>query len=50
MMYGHVETVEHRPEHLQHLRDLQDETSGFTAFITWNFQPDHTDLAGDGAR
>ena len=50
MMYGHVETVEHRLEHLQHLRDLQDETSGFTAFITWSFQPDHTDLAGDSAR
>lgn len=50
MMYGHVETVEHRLEHLQHLRDVQDETGGFTAFITWNFQPDHTDLAGDNAR
>ena len=50
MMYGHVETVEHRLQHLQHLRDLQDETGGFTAFITWNFQPDHTDLAGDSAR
>ena len=50
MMYGHVETVEHRLQHLQHLRDLQDETGGFTAFITWNFQPDHTDLAGDSTR
>ena len=44
MMYGHVETVEHRLEHLDHLRQLQDERGGFTAFITWNFQPDHTDL------
>lgn len=50
MMYGHVETVEHRLEHLQLLRDLQDETGGFTAFIAWNFQPDHTDLAADSAR
>ena len=50
MMYGHVETVEHRLEHLQHLRDLQDQTGGFTAFITWNFQPDHTDLGDDSVR
>src|SRR5919197_2965976 len=35
MMYGHVETVEERLEHLLRLRDLQDETGGFTAFITW---------------
>ena len=47
MMYGHVETISHRLEHLQHLRDLQDQTGGFTAFITWNFQPDHTDLGDD---
>ena len=47
MMYGHVETIGHRLEHLQHLRDLQDQTGGFTAFITWNFQPDHTDLGDD---
>ena len=50
MMYGHVETVEHRLEHLDHLRQLQDERGGFTAFITWNFQPDHTDLGADEAR
>lgn len=50
MMYGHVETVEHRLEHLRLLRELQDEEGGFTAFITWNFQPDHTDLAADDAR
>ena len=47
MMYGHVETINHRLEHLQHLRNLQDQTGGFTAFITWNFQPDHTDLGDD---
>ncbi len=50
MMYGHVETIDQRIEHLHLLRDLQDERGGFTAFITWNFQPDHTDLAADGAR
>ena len=50
MMYGHVETVAHRIEHLQRLRDLQDETGGFTAFITWNFQPDDTALGADGGR
>jgi cyclic dehypoxanthinyl futalosine synthase len=50
MMYGHVETIEHRIEHLQRLRDLQDETGGFTAFITWNFQPDETDLGADPER
>ena len=50
MMYGHVETIEQRLEHLQLLRDLQDETGGFTAFITWNFQPDETALGGDETR
>ena len=44
MMYGTVETLEERLEHLMRLRDLQDETGGFTAFITWSFQPDHTEL------
>jgi cyclic dehypoxanthinyl futalosine synthase len=38
MMFGHVETVGDRIEHLQRLRDLQDETGGFTAFICWTFQ------------
>jgi len=46
MMYGTVETVEERLEHLFRLRDLQDETGGFTAFITWSFQPQHTELGG----
>src|SRR4051795_2021803 len=46
MMYGHVETVEERLEHLLRLRDLQDETGGFTAFITWSYQPEHTELGG----
>ncbi|MBM3809325.1 MAG: dehypoxanthine futalosine cyclase [Acidimicrobiia bacterium] len=44
MMYGTVETDEERLEHMLRLRALQDETGGFTAFITWSFQPDHTEL------
>ena len=44
MMFGHVETPEERIEHLQRLRDLQDRTGGFTAFICWTFQPEHTVL------
>jgi cyclic dehypoxanthinyl futalosine synthase len=41
MMYGHVETLAERVEHLGRLRDLQDETHGFTAFICWPFQRAH---------
>src|SRR5262249_11834771 len=49
MMYGTVETMEERLEHMFRLRALQDEAvqdnaGGFTAFITWSFQPDHTEL------
>jgi cyclic dehypoxanthinyl futalosine synthase len=46
MMYGSVDTIEDRVEHLMKLRDLQDETGGFTAFIAWNYQPDGTALGG----
>ena len=46
MMYGHVETDEERLEHMLRLRDLQDESEGFTAFITWSYQPEHTELGG----
>jgi cyclic dehypoxanthinyl futalosine synthase len=46
MMYGSVETPEERIEHLLRLRDLQDETGGFTAFIAWSYQPEHTALGG----
>jgi cyclic dehypoxanthinyl futalosine synthase len=49
MMYGSVETEEERIEHLCRLRDLQDESGGFTAFITWSYQPQHTELGGDEA-
>jgi cyclic dehypoxanthinyl futalosine synthase len=49
MMYGTVETDEERIEHLLRLRDLQDETGGFTAFITWSYQPANTELGGTEA-
>ena len=49
MMYGTVETDEERIEHLFRLRELQDETGGFTAFITWSYQPEHTELGGNEA-
>ncbi len=49
MMYGHVETVEDRIEHMLRLRDVQDESGGFTAFITWSYQPEHTELGGTEA-
>lgn len=42
MMFGHEETEEERLEHLFALRDLQDRTGGFTAFIPWTFQPGNT--------
>ncbi len=45
MMFGHIETLEERIEHLERLRQLQDETGGFTAFICWTFQPENTDMA-----
>jgi cyclic dehypoxanthinyl futalosine synthase len=40
MMYGHVETLEERVEHMRRIRELQDETRGFRAFISWTFQRD----------
>ncbi|MBI85280.1 MAG: dehypoxanthine futalosine cyclase [Planctomycetaceae bacterium] len=45
MMFGHIETPEERVEHLERVRCLQDETGGFTAFICWTFQPEHTEMA-----
>lgn len=45
MMFGHVESPADRIEHLERLRQLQDETGGFTAFIAWTFQPKNTALA-----
>jgi cyclic dehypoxanthinyl futalosine synthase len=43
-MYGMGEGLSERVEHFQRVRDLQDETGGFTAFISWTFQHDHTDM------
>ncbi len=45
MMYGTVDEAEDRIEHLIRLRDLQDKTGGFTAFIAWSFQPGNTPLS-----
>jgi cyclic dehypoxanthinyl futalosine synthase len=49
MMYGTVETDDERIEHMMRLRDVQDETGGFTAFITWSYQPEHTERGGTEA-
>jgi cyclic dehypoxanthinyl futalosine synthase len=47
MMFGHLETRAERIEHLFKIRDLQDETGGFTAFIPWTYQPGGTNLKGE---
>jgi len=49
MMFGHVETLEERILHLQAIRELQDETGGFTAFIPWPYQPGKNTLSGRAA-
>src|SRR5213593_956170 len=48
MMVGVGESIHHRIRHLQRLRDLQDQTGGFTAFIPWTFQPENTELGQRG--
>ena len=45
MLFGHVETLEQRVDHMRQLRTLQDETRGFTAFIPFAFVPETTDMA-----
>jgi aminodeoxyfutalosine synthase len=50
MLYGHVETLEDRVEHLQMLRDLQDETGGFLAYIPLAYHPDHNELGRELGR
>jgi aminodeoxyfutalosine synthase len=45
MLIGHVEKEHHRVDHLRRLRELQDETGGFTAFVTLAFHPENTKLA-----
>jgi len=49
MMFGHVETPRERIEHLARVREAQDLTGGFTAFIPWSFAPKHTELGGEGS-
>src|SRR5688572_11492272 len=44
MMFGHVESIEERIEHLERVREQQDKTGGFTAFIAWTFQAENTRL------
>jgi cyclic dehypoxanthinyl futalosine synthase len=44
MMFGHVETIQDRIEHLERVRAQQDKSKGFTAFIAWTFQAEHTRL------
>jgi cyclic dehypoxanthinyl futalosine synthase len=50
MMYGHVETVSERVEHMNRIRELQDETRGFRAFISWTFQDDGNRLGAKVSR
>ena len=50
MMYGHVETVSERVEHMSRIRELQDETRGFRAFISWTFQDDGNRLGAKVSR
>jgi cyclic dehypoxanthinyl futalosine synthase len=49
MMFGHIESRADRIEHLRKLRELQDRSRGFTAFIGWTFQPGHTEMGGSEA-
>jgi cyclic dehypoxanthinyl futalosine synthase len=49
MMFGSIETKKEIVDHLVRLRDLQDETHGFTAFIPWTYQPGNTELGGQTA-
>jgi cyclic dehypoxanthinyl futalosine synthase len=48
MMFGVGETFEQRVNHFEVVRNLQEETGGFTAFIPWSFQPGNTALGGRG--
>lgn len=49
MMFGHVETFEERILHMARVREAQDQTGGFTAFIPWSFAPTNTLLGGEGS-
>jgi aminodeoxyfutalosine synthase len=45
MLYGHIETISHRIDHLRQLRELQDETGGFSGFVPFAFEPQTTVLS-----
>ncbi|WP_346354852.1 cyclic dehypoxanthinyl futalosine synthase [Azotosporobacter soli] len=47
MVIGMGETAEHRVAHFRKIRDLQDKTGGFRAFITWSYQPGNTEMGGE---
>jgi aminodeoxyfutalosine synthase len=49
MLYGHLETLEDRVDHMRQLRELQDRTGGFQVFIPLAFQPEHSELKIPGA-
>ena len=49
MMYGHVETLADRVEHMRRIRELQDEMRGFRSFTSWTFQDDGNRLGREGA-
>jgi cyclic dehypoxanthinyl futalosine synthase len=49
MMFGHVETIEDRIEHMERIRRQQEQSKGFTAFICWTFQAEHTKLRAPAA-
>lgn len=49
MMFGSVETLEERVQHMIRVRDAQDKSGGFRAFIPWSYQPSNTDLGGQTA-
>ncbi len=49
MMFGSEETAQDIVEHLFRIREIQERTGGFTAFIPWSFQPDNTELGGEPA-
>jgi cyclic dehypoxanthinyl futalosine synthase len=46
MMFGHVESLDDRVEHLIRVREQQDKTGGFTAFIAWTYKPGNTEMGG----
>jgi aminodeoxyfutalosine synthase len=49
MLYGHVESFGHRVDHLLRLRDLQDRTGGFQAFVPLSYHPSNTEIGGSGS-